>query len=101
LERAVARTVEMEEKQGVNYIRMQYFLRYLLTGAVLAAAAFAPDNILSLWGAIAGVVTLPLAVYALRIFGGAGAGDAGQAAGAGTDPAGPPETSNPKDGDGS
>ena len=68
LERAVARAVDMEEKSGANYIRVQYFLRFLFTGAALALAAIAPDHILSLWGAVAGIFTFPIAAHSLRFF---------------------------------
>ena len=62
LERAVAKAVDMSDLEaGKNYMRGQYFLRFLFTGLVLAAAAIAPDNIVNIWGAAAGIFTFQIA----------------------------------------
>lgn len=71
LERAINKTLEMSDPEtGKNYIRLQYLLRYFLTGVVLLAVGlihnyFDPPFI-SIWGAIAGVSTLQIAVIAIR-----------------------------------
>jgi len=59
LERAVNNAVGMETKKAENYLRMQYFLRYIITGAVLAAAILLPP--FNIWGAALGIFTLPIA----------------------------------------
>ena len=51
---------------GGAYGGGQYFVRFLLTGAVLVLAA--RSEYISLWGAIAGIFTLQIAAYMLRIF---------------------------------
>ena len=67
LERAVVKAAEIGDiSTGKSYIRGQYFLRFLLTGFVLAIAALAPDDIVSVWGAIAGIFTFQIAAFALK-----------------------------------
>ncbi|MCL1819836.1 MAG: ATP synthase subunit I [Oscillospiraceae bacterium] len=65
IDKAVVKSLDKEGKSAANYIRLQYLIRYLLTGAVLIAAALIP--FINLWGAIAGVFTMPIAAYSLRI----------------------------------
>lgn len=64
LERVVDRAVAMEKKAAPGYVRLQYLLRFSLTGAVLVLAALVPA--VSLWGAAAGVVSYQIAAYAIR-----------------------------------
>ena len=66
LDRAVRRAVQMEEASAGGYVRMQHFLRFLLTGVVFLAAALVP--FLSLWGAAAGVLTLQVALFFAKRF---------------------------------
>ena len=66
LDRAVAKTVDMEDGRAANYIRLQYLVRYFLTGAVLVVAALTP--FINLPGAALGVLTWPAAAYALKFF---------------------------------
>lgn len=68
LENAVNHAITLEQKEAANYLKAQYFFRFILTGAVLAAAAVIPDKFVSLWGAAAGIVTLQIAAYAMKFF---------------------------------
>ena len=61
LDRAVSKAVRMEKERAGNYIRIQHFLRFLLTGGVLVAAALLP--FISIWGAAAGICTLQIALF--------------------------------------
>ena len=60
---AVDRAVEMEEKGG-NYIRIQYIVRLLLTGAVLILSVYAP--FINLFGTVAGILTWQVASLVLK-----------------------------------
>jgi len=51
-----------------NFIRTRYILRFFLTGAVLFVAAITPNTVIDLWGAIAGIFTLPLATFIVQFF---------------------------------
>jgi hypothetical protein len=62
----VLKAVDMETKRGGNYMRIQYLLRFLLTGGVLALGALTP--VFSLWGVAAGIFTLPIATHLVRFF---------------------------------
>jgi len=71
LERTVKKAVDMEEAvAGKNYVRLQYLLRYFLTGIVLLAAGlvsvYVKPPFINIWGAVAGVFTLQVAVIAVR-----------------------------------
>ena len=67
LERAVQKAVYMDEnKSAANYIRIQYFFRFVLTVLVLFVAAV--TDFISLLGAALGIFTLPLSGYAQAIF---------------------------------
>jgi hypothetical protein len=66
VERTVKKTLELnEEIDGRNFVRLQYMLRYLLTGAVLVVAALTP--FIDLWGAAAGILTFQIAAYAVSL----------------------------------
>ena len=66
LERAVVKAVGMEKKDAGNYIRFQYFLRLLITGLVLILSATLP--FISIWGAAAGIFTMPPATFYAKRF---------------------------------
>ena len=100
LERTVQKVIYMEDQEtGKNMLRLQYLLRYFLTGVVLVAIGLihiytspppfyrelnwfsvwgalfpnAPESLLnapfiSLWGALAGIFTLQIAVIIVRAF---------------------------------
>jgi len=61
LDRTVGKALQMEQKGAGNYIRIQHFVRFLLTGAVFLLAALVPQ--ISIWGAAAGICTLQIAVF--------------------------------------
>jgi len=71
LDRSVRKTLEMDNPTtGKLYTSFQYLLRYFLTGAVLLAAAmitlYVEPPFINLWGAVAGVFTLQIAVIITR-----------------------------------
>ncbi|MCL2162995.1 MAG: ATP synthase subunit I [Oscillospiraceae bacterium] len=66
IERTTRKAIDLtEENEGKNYVRLQYIIRYLLTGLVLVAAALTP--FISLWGAILGIFTLQLSAIIARL----------------------------------
>lgn len=68
LDRTVDKALTMtERKDASGYMRLQYFLRFILTGAVLVFAAVSPDDYVSLWGAVVGIFTMPIAAYYMKI----------------------------------
>ena len=65
LERNVLKILDMKDAgEGKSYIRFQYLIRYVLTGALLVAAALIP--FINIWGAIIGVLTMQVAVILIR-----------------------------------
>jgi len=71
LERTVKNTLSMDDPGiGKNYVRFQYLIRYFLTGAVLLAAGlisvYVDPPFISIWGAVAGIFTLQIAVIIVR-----------------------------------
>ena len=71
LERAISKTLDMDNPTaGSNYIRIQYLMRYLMTGGALALAGivtrFVQPPFLNLYGAIAGAFTLQISVIVVR-----------------------------------
>jgi len=71
LNRTVQRTLDMDNPdKGKTYIRLQYLMRYFLTGAVLLAAGiitmYVEPPFINLWGALAGVFTLQISVIITR-----------------------------------
>jgi len=67
LDHAVDKTMAMTEgKDAKNYIRGQYFLSFILTGAVLVFAAVSP--FISLWGAVAGAFTMKISAHSMKFF---------------------------------
>ena len=71
LERTVQKTLEMDDPaSGKNYVRINFLLRYILTGIVLAAAGlvsvYVDPPFINIWGAIAGIFTLQISVIIVR-----------------------------------
>ena len=65
LEQAVQKAVDMEDPATAgSYIRIQYLLRFLLTGLVFIFAILVP--FIDLWGALVGLFTFHVAKYTLR-----------------------------------
>ena len=65
LERTVQKVMDMETaKESKAYVASQYIIRYVLTGVILVAAALTP--FINLWGAIAGIFTMQIAVFFIR-----------------------------------
>jgi hypothetical protein len=65
LEQAVEKATHISEStKAANYVRKQYFFRFLLTGVVLVGAAQIPV-IQFFWGAVFGVFTFHPAKYSL------------------------------------
>ena len=68
LKRTVENSVNMEARSAQLHLQGQYFIRLVLTGGALLAVVFIPDEIVSLWGAIFGIFTLPIASYSIQFF---------------------------------
>jgi hypothetical protein len=72
IERTVHKSIDMDDaNEGKNYVRLQYLVRFAITGVILAAAAlFTGRTGLygSVWGAVAGVFTFQIAAFCLRFF---------------------------------
>ena len=65
LERNVQKILYMTDPgASKGYFSVQYLIRYVLTGAVLVAAALIP--FINLWGALIGAFTLQAATIAIR-----------------------------------
>lgn len=65
LERTVQKAIGMDNvNAGKNYVRLQYLLRYLITGIALVAAALTP--FISIWGAVAGILTMQVAALTAK-----------------------------------
>ena len=68
LKHVIEKIVAMEDEAAAgNYLRAQYFLRFILTGVVLTIAALAPESLISLWGAVAGIFTFHFGKYSLNL----------------------------------
>jgi len=71
LEKTVNNTLELkDENAGKNYVKLQFLFRYVLTALVLLGVGlinlyFDPPFI-SIWGTIAGMFTLQIAVIIVR-----------------------------------
>ena len=66
LKKTVEVAVHMETEAASAYIRGQYFLRFFVTGVIIALAHFIP--FIDLWGAICGILTMPVAAHSLQFF---------------------------------
>jgi len=69
LKKAINATVDMDTPKTARYFyQFQYFLRLLLTAAILLIAALAPNNIVSLIGVVAGIFTFPITMRLMHFF---------------------------------
>ena len=68
LKRANTYSLSKDPQSGRLHLQYTYFLRLILTAAVLLAAALIPDNIVNLFGAVFGIFTLHLSFYSMRYF---------------------------------
>ena len=69
LKRAVTTAVDMDNaSRAGRHMQFQYFLRFALTIGMLLVAAFSPDNIINLVGAVIGLFTFPIALRLMRFF---------------------------------
>ena len=66
LNRIIERAVAGDPQVTGRGFTGQYFLRFVLTGVMLLVAAVVP--FISLWGAAAGILTLPLSAYSMHFF---------------------------------
>ena len=66
LEKTIARAMEMPQEKAVNYTRLHYTLRYILTGAVLLVAVFRKEQI-DLIAVIIGLIILRPAIYLVAL----------------------------------
>ena len=64
LERAIDKTLTMDQKAAGNYIRLQHLLRLALTAAALLLGALVPA--ISLWGVAGGVFAFQISLYVLK-----------------------------------
>jgi len=64
LEHTTVKVLNIESKRAGNYIRIQHFLRFILTGLVLLMAALLP--FINVWGSAVGVCTLQVAVFFIK-----------------------------------
>jgi len=62
-----ASEMDTASRAGFSY-QIHYFLRLLLTGGVLLAAALLPDNIINLLGVALGILVFPIAMRFSRLF---------------------------------
>ena len=69
LKATINKSVDMDTPKGARlFYQGQYFLRLLLTVAVLLVSAHAPDNIINLFGTIIGILTFPITMRLMRFF---------------------------------
>ena len=68
LKRANTTSLTKDPVSAKFHLQYTYFLRLVLTGAVLAAAAFLHPNYVNLFGAIFGIFTLHISFYSMRYF---------------------------------
>jgi len=71
LDRTVKKVIDMDDPNtGKNYVRLQYLLRYLLTGLVLLGIGLVHTRtdppLISIWGAVAGIFTMQISVIICR-----------------------------------
>ena len=62
----VKRVINMESAMASSFTGSMYMARFLLTGLVLVAAHFLP--VVDLFGAAIGMLSLPIASYAIKFF---------------------------------
>jgi len=71
LERTIQKTLEMNDpSSGKNYVKLQYLLRYVLTGVVLLGVGlitvYVDPPFINVWGAVFGIFTLQISVIIVR-----------------------------------
>ena len=71
LERTARKTLDIEDqKEGKNFVRFQYLIRYFLTAAVLLGVGlvtlYADPPFINIFGAVAGIFTLQVSVIIVR-----------------------------------
>ena len=66
MKRVVSKTICMEKPNAATYVRLQYSLRFMITGLVLFLSAVLP--FINLWGAAAGIFTMPPAAFYAKNF---------------------------------
>jgi len=69
LKASINKTVDMDTPKAAKlFYQAQYFLRLVLTAAVLLVAALMPDNIVNLLGTIIGILTFPITMRLMQLF---------------------------------
>jgi len=68
LKRTVDTAVTLDSQAAANHLRSQNFMRFVVTIAVLLAAALLPDQFVNILGAAIGIFTWPIGMYLLRFF---------------------------------
>ena len=68
LKKANTSSLTKDPHSAKVHLQYTYFLRLVLTAAVLVAAALLPDNIVNLFGAVFGIFTLHISFYSMRYF---------------------------------
>lgn len=71
VERTANKTLEIESQDtGKNYVKLQFLFRYVITIVVLLGIGlvnlFVAPPFISIWGAVAGLFTLQIAVIIVR-----------------------------------
>lgn len=66
LEKTISRAMEMPQEKAINYTRLHYTLRYILTGVVLLIAVFRKEQI-DLIAVIIGLIILRPAIYLVAL----------------------------------
>ena len=71
LENTARKTLDIEDqKEGKNFVRFQYLIRYFLTAAVLLGVGlihmYADPPFINIWGAVFGIFTLQISVIIVR-----------------------------------
>ena len=68
LKKANESSLAKDQHSAKIHLQYTYFLRLILTAAVLVAAALIPDNYVNLFGAAFGIFTLHVSFYSMRYF---------------------------------
>ena len=68
LKKSVEYAVSKDSVTAKYHLQYTYFLRLLLTAAVLVVAALVPQSVVNLFGTIFGIFTLNVASYSMRYF---------------------------------
>ena len=68
LKKAVTDAVKKDAASAKVHIQATYFMRLMLTLAVLLAAALLPNDYVNLMGTVIAIFTLPISTYSMRYF---------------------------------